>query len=158
MLTAQELAQAREWMLHVRDTMPGREALPLRLITGPPAPDRGPRTSGTPAACGGSTARSRGGRWSVRTSVLARRGPASCGPAHLARNDPQGGAASRTSLLPSCAGTARIRCDEGRKQAGSGGLGQGGRQSAGPGNRGVLGSATVIASAGCPERCLVKRK
>ena len=83
-------------------------------------------------------------------------GPASRVPAHRARNDPPGGVASRTSLLPSCADTPRIRRDEGHKPTGRGGLGQGGRQPIRPGNRGVLPLATVIASVNCP-RCLAEQ-
>ena len=87
---------------------------------------------------------------------MAHSGPANYVPAHGARNDPPGGVASRTSTLPSCADTPRIRRDEGHKPTGRGGLGQGGRQPIRPGNRGVLPLATVIASVNCP-RCLAEQ-
>jgi len=121
------------------------------LILGPPAPGRG-RARRIPPPSAGSTARS-GGHWAVQTSVVAHLlGPQAAGPAHRARNDPPGGVASRTSLLPSCADTPRIRRDEGRKPTGRGGLGQGGRQPIRLGNRGVLPLATMIASVNCPRR------
>ena len=122
----------------------------MGLILGPPAPGRG-RARRIPPPSAGSTARS-GGHWAVRTSVVAHPGPQAAGPAHRARNDPPGGVASRTSLLPSCADTPRIRRDEGRKPTGRGGLGQGGRQPIRLGNRGVLPLATMIASVNCPRR------
>src|SRR5690348_10992956 len=55
----------------------------MRLTTGPPAPDRGQRTSGTPPSAGvyrlvkGPTVR-------PDISNGTSGGPASCGPAHLA--------------------------------------------------------------------------
>ena len=122
----------------------------MGLILGAPAPGRGPRPSDTPPSAG-STARSgatgpSGHRWwHTRARKLRVR-------AHRARNDPPGGVASRTSLLPPCAGTPRIRRDEGHKPTGRGGLGQGGRQPIRPGNRGVLPLATMIASVNCPRR------
>jgi hypothetical protein len=104
----------------------GREALPAGLIPGPPAPAGAAHAGDTPAACG-STARS-GGHRAVRTAVVAHPGPQAAGPSRRARNDPPGEVASRTSLPPSCAGTPRIRRDEGRKPTGRGGPGQAGRE------------------------------
>ena len=125
----------------------------MGLILGPPAPGRG-RARRIPPPSAGSTARS-GGHWAVQTSVVAHLlGPQAAGPAHRARNDPPGGVASRTKLPPSCAGTPRIRRDEGHKPTGRGGPGRGGRQPIRPGNRGVL-LATMVASANCP-RCLAE--
>ena len=112
----------------------------------------GPRTSAYPAVCGVyHPVRVPLGRPDIGDGTP---GPASCGPAPPARNDPPGEVASRTSLPPSCAGTPRIRCDEGRKPTGRGGLGQGGREPIRPRNRGVL-LATVVASVNCP-RCLAE--
>jgi hypothetical protein len=128
----------------------------MRLITGPPAPDPGPARPVLPPSAGVYRL-VKGARWSVRTSVLARRGPASCGPAHLARNDPLGGAASRTSLLPSCADTARIRRDEGRKKQAVAGLVRAADSRPGRATATYCRSATVIASVDRP-RCLMKRK
>ena len=149
-----ELVKTRERMLHVRDPIArGREALPAGLIPGPPAPGRAAHVGDTPAVCGVyRPVRVPLGRPDIGGGTPP--GPASCGPVPPARTDPPGGVASRTSLLPSCAGTPRIRCDEGRKPAGRGGLGQGGREPIRPGSRGVL-LATVVASVNCP-RCLAE--
>jgi hypothetical protein len=83
MLTAPELVQAQERMLHVRDTMPGPRGSSHTLDHGSLAPDRGPRTSGTPTVCGiyrlvkGPMVRPDIGNGTSR-------GPASCGPGRLA--------------------------------------------------------------------------
>jgi hypothetical protein len=150
---ARELAKTRERMLHVRDTIAGgREALPVGLITGPQR-QAGAAHVGYPAVCGVyGPVRVQMDRPDIGGGTP---GLAGCVPAHRARNDPPGGVASRTSLLPSCAGTPRIRRDEGRKPTGRGGLGQGGREPIRPGNRGVLPLATMIASVNCP-RCLAE--
>lgn len=106
----------------------------MRLITGPRRQTEG-RARPVPLPSVGSTAWSRD-RWSVRTSVMAiHAGPQAAARAALPRNDPPGGV------------------------AGCGGLGQGGRQPAGPGNHGVPRLChTVIASVDCSTRCLVERK
>jgi hypothetical protein len=59
----------------------------MRLITGPPAPDPGPHVR-YPHRLRGSTAWSRGPMVRPDISNGTSRGPASCGLAHLARNDP----------------------------------------------------------------------
>jgi len=140
-------------MLHVRDTIAGSRGSARGLDPGCPSARPGAAPVGYPAVCG--VYRPVRGHWAVRTSVVAHPGPQAAGPAHRARNDPPGGVGSRTSLLPSCAGTPRIRRDEGHKPTGRGGLGQGGRQPIRPGNRGVLPLATVIASVN-GLRCLAE--
>ena len=126
----------------------------MGLIPGPPAPGRAAHVGDTPSVCGVyRPVRVPLGRPDIGGGTPP--GPASCGPVPPARNDPPDEVASRTSLLPSCAGTPRIRCDQGRKPTGRGGLGQGGRQPIRPGSRGVLLLATMITSVNCP-RCLAE--
>jgi hypothetical protein len=111
---ARELAKTRERMLHVRDTIAGgREDLPVGLITGPQR-QAGAAHVGYPAVCGVyGPVRVQMDRPDIGGGTP---GLAGCVPAHRARNDPPGGVASRTSVLPSCADIPRIRRGESGSQ------------------------------------------
>jgi hypothetical protein len=81
----------------------------MRLITGPPAPDPGPhvryphRLRGVYRLVKGAHGPSGHQQWHFTRARELRPGPP-------CPQRSSGGVASRTSLLPSCAGTARIRC------------------------------------------------